>query len=167
MENGVRRNAASVVSQARVLIVEDEQHARRYLRELLEDEAQIDLVGESHSNFSRQGGLGRNGAMEAENKRPMLSESNGRLLPRDHKTDFRAELTTSKHGPTLAALLQLPFNLRNRGVAILGLLTQAAFDDSFQFLRRILYQFAQRRGFLAGYRDLPARSSDPANREFP
>jgi two-component system LytT family response regulator len=32
---------------ARVLIVEDEEHARRYLRELLEDEPQIEVVGES------------------------------------------------------------------------------------------------------------------------
>jgi two-component system, LytTR family, response regulator len=31
----------------RVLIVEDEEHARRYLHELLEDEPQIEVVGES------------------------------------------------------------------------------------------------------------------------
>jgi two-component system, LytTR family, response regulator len=40
-------NGASPAATARVLIVEDEEHARRYLRELLEDEPQIEVVGES------------------------------------------------------------------------------------------------------------------------
>lgn len=36
-----------IAAPARVLIVEDEEHARRYLRELLEDEPQVEVVGES------------------------------------------------------------------------------------------------------------------------
>jgi two-component system LytT family response regulator len=47
MENGSRRNATTVATPARVLVVEDEEHARRYLCELLEDEPQIELIGES------------------------------------------------------------------------------------------------------------------------
>lgn len=47
MENGSKLNAAMATASARVLIVEDEAHARRYLRELLEDEPQLDVVGES------------------------------------------------------------------------------------------------------------------------
>jgi two-component system, LytTR family, response regulator len=52
MQNGskhgfVTESGASPVAPARVLIVEDEEHARRYLRELLEDEPQIEVVGES------------------------------------------------------------------------------------------------------------------------
>src|ERR1700677_5042041 len=35
----------------RVLIVEDQEHARRYLRELLEDEPQIEVVGESSNGI--------------------------------------------------------------------------------------------------------------------
>ncbi|MGB7353731.1 MAG: LytTR family DNA-binding domain-containing protein [Acidobacteriaceae bacterium] len=38
-------------ASARVLIVEDEEHARRYLRELLEDEPQIEVVGESSNGL--------------------------------------------------------------------------------------------------------------------
>jgi two-component system LytT family response regulator len=41
------QNGALTTVPARVLIVEDEEHARRYLRELLEDEPQIEVVGES------------------------------------------------------------------------------------------------------------------------
>jgi two-component system, LytTR family, response regulator len=44
-------NGASPAAPARVLIVEDEEHARRYLRELLEDELQIQLVGESSNGI--------------------------------------------------------------------------------------------------------------------
>lgn len=47
MENGTKHNATTAATPARVLIVEDEAHARRYLRELLEDEPQLDVVGES------------------------------------------------------------------------------------------------------------------------
>jgi two-component system, LytTR family, response regulator len=51
MQNGSKhvlqgQNGASA-APARVLIVEDEEHARRYLRELLEDDPQIEVVGES------------------------------------------------------------------------------------------------------------------------
>lgn len=47
MENGQKHNGATTRSPARVLIVEDEEHARRYLRELLEDESELDVIGES------------------------------------------------------------------------------------------------------------------------
>jgi two-component system LytT family response regulator len=47
MRNGSEINAATVGTAARVLIVEDEAHARHYLRELLEDELQVEVVGES------------------------------------------------------------------------------------------------------------------------
>ncbi|HTV14698.1 MAG TPA: LytTR family DNA-binding domain-containing protein [Acidobacteriaceae bacterium] len=40
-------NGRSATAPARVLVVEDEEHARRYIRELLEDEPQIEVVGES------------------------------------------------------------------------------------------------------------------------
>lgn len=44
MENGSKHH---ITTPARVLIIEDEAHARRYLRELLKDEPQLDIVGES------------------------------------------------------------------------------------------------------------------------
>src|ERR1700735_1995523 len=47
MRNGSEPNAATAAIAARVLIVEDEAHARHYLRELLEGEPQVDVVGES------------------------------------------------------------------------------------------------------------------------
>jgi two-component system, LytTR family, response regulator len=52
MQNGSKhgatgKNGALTTVPARVLIVEDEEHARRYLRELLDDEPQIEVVGES------------------------------------------------------------------------------------------------------------------------
>jgi two-component system, LytTR family, response regulator len=52
MENGSKhggtgQNGALAATPARVLIVEDEEHARRYLRELLEGEPQIEVIGES------------------------------------------------------------------------------------------------------------------------
>ena len=47
MRNGSEPNAATAAMAARVLIVEDEAHARHYLRELLEGEPQVDVVGES------------------------------------------------------------------------------------------------------------------------
>jgi len=52
MQNGSKHgltgeNGALSASPVRVLIVEDEEHARRYLRELLEDEPQIEVIGES------------------------------------------------------------------------------------------------------------------------
>jgi two-component system, LytTR family, response regulator len=47
MQNGSKHNARAAVMPARVLIIDDESHARRYLRELLEDEPQVDIVGES------------------------------------------------------------------------------------------------------------------------
>lgn len=43
----VGQNGGLTAGPARVLIVEDEEPARRYLRELLEDEPQIEVVGES------------------------------------------------------------------------------------------------------------------------
>jgi two-component system, LytTR family, response regulator len=46
MQNG-SKNGAWTTARVRVLIVEDEEHARRYLRELLEDEPQLEVVGES------------------------------------------------------------------------------------------------------------------------
>jgi two-component system, LytTR family, response regulator len=47
MENGSKRNGAKMMAPARVVIVEDEEHARRYLRELLKDEPELEIVGES------------------------------------------------------------------------------------------------------------------------
>jgi len=47
MQNGSNHDATAKITPARVLIVEDESHARRYLRELLEDEPQVGVVGES------------------------------------------------------------------------------------------------------------------------
>src|SRR5271169_4470885 len=47
MENGSKYNATTAGTAARVLIVEDEAHARHYLRELLEGEPQVEVVGES------------------------------------------------------------------------------------------------------------------------
>jgi two-component system, LytTR family, response regulator len=52
MQNGSKhgsmgQNGALTPVPARVLIVEDEAPARRYLRELLEDEPQIEVVGQS------------------------------------------------------------------------------------------------------------------------
>jgi two-component system, LytTR family, response regulator len=46
MQNGTRQSATAAAIRARVLIVEDEEHARRYLRELLEDEPQVEVIGE-------------------------------------------------------------------------------------------------------------------------
>jgi two-component system, LytTR family, response regulator len=46
MQNGTRQNLTQTAMPARVLIVEDEEHARRYLRELLEEESQVDVIGE-------------------------------------------------------------------------------------------------------------------------
>jgi two-component system, LytTR family, response regulator len=45
IDNGSRQNGTAAT--ARVLIVEDEEHARRYLRELLEEQLELDVVGES------------------------------------------------------------------------------------------------------------------------
>jgi two-component system LytT family response regulator len=47
MRNGSEPNAAMAGMAARVLIVEDEAHARHYLRELLEGEPHVEVVGES------------------------------------------------------------------------------------------------------------------------
>jgi two-component system LytT family response regulator len=51
MQNGSKHRLTAengaLTAPVRVLIVEDEEHARRYLRELLEDEPQIEVVGES------------------------------------------------------------------------------------------------------------------------
>ena len=47
MRNGSEPNAAMTGKAARVLIVEDEAHARHYLRELLEGEPHVEVVGES------------------------------------------------------------------------------------------------------------------------
>jgi two-component system LytT family response regulator len=47
MRNGSEPSAATAGTAARVLIVEDEAHARHYLRELLEDEPHVEVVGES------------------------------------------------------------------------------------------------------------------------
>lgn len=47
LDNGLRQNGATTTTTARVLIIEDEEHARRYLRELLEDEPELDVVGDS------------------------------------------------------------------------------------------------------------------------
>ena len=43
----MEHNSNTSATLARVLIVEDEAHARRYLRELLESEHQVELIGES------------------------------------------------------------------------------------------------------------------------
>jgi two-component system, LytTR family, response regulator len=47
MRNGSEPNSATAGMAARVLIVEDEAHARHYLRELLEGEPHVEVVGES------------------------------------------------------------------------------------------------------------------------
>src|SRR5579863_588077 len=47
MRNGSEPNGATAGIAARVLIVEDEAHARHYLRELLEDEPHVEVVGAS------------------------------------------------------------------------------------------------------------------------
>jgi len=47
MRNGLKQNTTTAVTPSRVVIVEDELHARRYLRELLEDEPRVEVVGES------------------------------------------------------------------------------------------------------------------------
>jgi two-component system LytT family response regulator len=46
MRNGSEPNAATAEMMARVLIVDDEAHARHYLRELLEGEPHVEVVGE-------------------------------------------------------------------------------------------------------------------------
>jgi two-component system LytT family response regulator len=47
MRNGSEASSATAGMAARVLIVEDEAHARHYLRELLEGEPHVEVVGES------------------------------------------------------------------------------------------------------------------------
>ena len=47
MRNGPEPSSATAGMAARVLIVEDEAHARHYLRELLDDEPRVEVVGES------------------------------------------------------------------------------------------------------------------------
>ena len=47
MQNGSRQNGTAAAAPARVLIVEDEEHARRYLRGLLEEEPELEVIGES------------------------------------------------------------------------------------------------------------------------
>src|ERR1700728_4893953 len=47
MRNGSEASSATAGIAARVLIVEDEAHARHYLRELLEGEPHVEVVGES------------------------------------------------------------------------------------------------------------------------
>jgi two-component system, LytTR family, response regulator len=47
MRNGSEPSSAAAAMAARVLIVEDEAHARHYLRELLEGEPHVEVVGES------------------------------------------------------------------------------------------------------------------------
>jgi two-component system LytT family response regulator len=47
MRNGSEPNASTAATLARVLIVEDEAHARLYLRELLKSEPNVRVVGES------------------------------------------------------------------------------------------------------------------------
>src|ERR1700733_10572714 len=47
MRNGSEPRSATAGTAARVLIVEDEAHARHYLRELLEGEPHVEVVGES------------------------------------------------------------------------------------------------------------------------
>lgn len=51
-DNSATPRAASATTPARVIIVEDESHARRYLRELLESDPRIDVVGESSNGIS-------------------------------------------------------------------------------------------------------------------
>lgn len=51
MDNGPKQGAIRAATPARVLIVDDEEHARRYLRGLLEDESEIEVVGESSNGF--------------------------------------------------------------------------------------------------------------------
>jgi two-component system, LytTR family, response regulator len=51
MHGSTGQNGVLTTAPARVLIVEDEDHARRYLRELLEDEPQIEVVGESSNGI--------------------------------------------------------------------------------------------------------------------
>jgi two-component system, LytTR family, response regulator len=51
MRNGSEANAATAGVLARVLIVEDEAHARHYLRELLEGEPHVEVVGESSNGI--------------------------------------------------------------------------------------------------------------------
>lgn len=51
MHGSKGQNGALTTAPARVLLVEDEEHARRYLRELLEDEPQIEVVGESSNGI--------------------------------------------------------------------------------------------------------------------
>jgi two-component system LytT family response regulator len=46
MRNGSEPNAATAELTARVLIIDDEAHARHYLRELLEGEPHVEVVGE-------------------------------------------------------------------------------------------------------------------------
>jgi two-component system LytT family response regulator len=53
MENGSKRNAPITSTPVRVLIVDDEAHARRYLCELLEGEPQLEVVG--HGSNGVQG----------------------------------------------------------------------------------------------------------------
>lgn len=48
-ENSVTSSAAVATTPARVIIVEDESHARRYLRELLEGDPRVEVIGESSS----------------------------------------------------------------------------------------------------------------------
>jgi two-component system LytT family response regulator len=47
MQNRAQSCALTAATAARAIIVEDELHARRYLRALLEDEPRIDIVAES------------------------------------------------------------------------------------------------------------------------
>ena len=51
MRNGSEPSSATAGMAARVLIVEDEAHARHYLRELLEGEPQVEVVGESSNGI--------------------------------------------------------------------------------------------------------------------
>jgi two-component system, LytTR family, response regulator len=51
MRNGSEPSSATAGTAARVLIVEDEAHARHYLRELLEGEPHVEVVGESSNGF--------------------------------------------------------------------------------------------------------------------
>ena len=46
MRNGSQHDEATAIVPARTLIVEDEEHARRYLRELLEDEPGVEVIAE-------------------------------------------------------------------------------------------------------------------------
>jgi two-component system LytT family response regulator len=47
MKNRPLHGARTSAVSARVLIIDDEPHARRYLRNLLQDESQVEIVGES------------------------------------------------------------------------------------------------------------------------